>query len=93
MLLTLFAFLLATSLRAQMVLLEFDEGSPRSTISPEEIPFIPQLGVTHDQYLYAPLSDGVLLLCCLGGGWLFWNGKRKTENGKRKTENGERKTE
>ena len=75
MLLTWFVLVLATALPAQIVFLDDDEGAPRALASGEEVPFIPLLGVTHDQY--APLPDGVLLLCLFAGGVL----KRK-RNGK-----------
>ncbi len=78
MLLTLFAILFSMSLQSQIIYMDYDESSPRSQAAPEDVPFIPLLGVTHDQY--APLPDGVLLLGLLGAG--YW--KRKTKNGKLK---------
>lgn len=60
---------------AQVILLDTDEGRNRVETT-EEVPFIPWLGVTYDQY--APLSDGMLLMCCLGGAYLLKK-KRKTD--------------
>lgn len=68
-LLTLFALFFSISIQAQIVYLDYDEASTRAQLDPEEVPFIPILGLTHDQY--APLPDGVLLLCCLGGAYLL----------------------
>ena len=76
-LLTLFFILFAISLQAQIVYMDNDETSPRAQMAPEELPFIPTLGLTHDQY--APLPDGLLLLCCLGGAYL-WRKKIQLNN-------------
>ena len=69
--LLLFIMLLLAFLRpvdAQVILLDTDEGRNR-TETTDEVPFIPLLGVTYDQY--APLADGVFLMCCLGGAYLL----------------------
>lgn len=54
---------LSGSAGAQIIITESDTDHARRR-AVEEAPFIPDLGVTHDQY--APLADGVLLLCGLG---------------------------
>lgn len=62
-------------LQAQIICLDSEEIGTRAATDPEEIPFIPILGVSYDQY--APLPDAVLLLCFLGGAYLL---KKKTPN-------------
>lgn len=58
----LLAFL-SLSAGAQIIVTEGDVDHARRLVE-GEAPFIPELGVTHDQY--APLTDGMLLLCGLG---------------------------
>ncbi len=53
---------------AQVILLESDENRSRVEVEGTP-PFIPVLGVTYDQY--APISEGVSLLCCLGAVYLL----------------------
>lgn len=53
---------------AQVILLDTDEGNNRA-VTTDEVPFIPILGVTYDQY--APVADGAFLLCCFGGAYLL----------------------
>jgi len=48
-------------------------NSSRSRVTNGQLPIIPQLGSTQDQY--APLGGGVWILGCLGGVYLL--GKRK----------------
>ena len=50
----------------------------RPGIDPSDLPNIPWLGITIDQYqeFYAPLGDGVFALGLLGGAYLL-NKKRK----------------
>lgn len=60
---------------AQVILLDTDEGRNRVEAT-GEAPFIPLQGVTYDQY--APVADGVFLLCCLGGAYLLKK-KRKAD--------------
>ena len=62
------------SMGAQVILLDVDENPHRSTVQ-GEMPFIPILGVTYDQY--APIGDGLLLLCGLGGAYLLKNKRKK----------------
>jgi len=59
---------------AQVILLDSDEGR-RQALAEGEVPFIPLQGVTYDQY--APLSDGTMLVCCLGVAYLL---KKKRKN-------------
>lgn len=54
---------LSGSAGAQIIITESDIDHARRRAQ-DEAPFIPDLGVTYDQY--APLADGVLLLCGLG---------------------------
>lgn len=54
---------MSLSAGAQIIITESDTDHARRQVQ-EEAPFIPDLGVTHDQY--APLADGVLLLGGLG---------------------------
>jgi len=61
--------LMTLGLQAQIICIDSEEISARAATDPEEIPFIPVLGVSYDQY--APLSNGVVLLCCLGGAFLL----------------------
>lgn len=67
------AFMLTVN--AQVILLDADEGSCRSKANTNEVPFIPLLGVTYDQY--APMADGAAFLCCLGGAYLLKKRRKK----------------
>ena len=59
---------------AQIFLTDEDMQSSMRTVTPEnELPIIPELGLTIDQY--APATGGVLVLSLLGGAYLL--GKRK----------------
>lgn len=73
----LFALLLLGCLRqpapAQIIILDSDTDPKRRQVE-EGAPFLPELGVTYDQY--APLSEGVLLLCGLGGVYLLKKTKK-----------------
>jgi len=61
-------FVLLSQAEAQVIILESDLDHGRATVE-GEVPFIPVLGVTYDQY--APLGDGAALLCCLGAAYLL----------------------
>lgn len=54
--------------KAQVILLDSDENRSRVEVEGTP-PFIPVLGVTYDQY--APISEGLPLLCCLGAVYLL----------------------
>ena len=73
---------LGLSARAQLIITESDTDHARRRVM-DEAPFIPDLGVTHDQY--APLADGVLLLCGLG--LLYRRKKAEMEKGRKKQKN------
>lgn len=73
-LLTILLLALNWSVKAQVILLDADD-TPRLAVQ-DETPFIPVLGVTYDQYV--PITDGVLLLCGLGGTYLLKK-KRKRD--------------
>lgn len=71
--------LIIGSLNAQIFIADSDEESMNFRIEREEIgglPFYPTQDVTYDQY--APLGEGLLLLCSLGG--VFLLGKRRKRN-------------
>lgn len=71
------ALLLASaySIEAQVILMDADESRGRTAVE-GEVPFIPQLGVTYDQY--APLGEGAVLICCFGAVYLM---KKKRKEG------------
>ena len=73
------ALLMAASLPAKAQIFIADEeeymNSNRNVKNESELPFIPELGVTNDQY--APLGSGIAVLGLLGGAYLL--GKRKSE--------------
>lgn len=78
--LTLTALLMTISFpkaNAQIFIADEDEfmNSNRSARSESELPFIPELGLTNDQY--APLGGGIALLGLLGGAYLI--GKKRKE--------------
>ena len=73
--------LLSVPSRAQVFIMEDDEGSSRASTN-GNLPGIPTLDVGYDQYddsdtPYAPLGGGILVLGCLGGAYLL--GKRRKE--------------
>jgi len=75
---SLLALLMTASLpkaNAQIFIIDEEEylNSSRSRVTNGQLPIIPQLGSTQDQY--APLGGGVWILGCLGGVYLL--GKRK----------------
>jgi len=70
----LLCLVLLSPAEAQVIILESDQNHNRAPVE-GEVPFIPSLGVTYDQY--APLSDGAALLCCLGAAYLLKK-RRKT---------------
>ena len=73
------AFLLlmavAPQAKAQIFITDEEEynNSKRNAIEEGQMPFIPELGVTNDQY--APVGSGIAVLGLLGGAYLL--GKRK----------------
>ena len=73
------AFLMMASLpaKAQVFIADEEEfmNSSRNARDESQLPFIPELGVTNDQY--APVGSGVALLGLLGGAYFL--GKRKKE--------------
>lgn len=74
---TIIAFLmgfLSLSAPAQIIITDSDLNQHRS-MEQGAPPFIPELGVTYDQY--APLSPGVLLLSGLGGLYLLKKCKKR----------------
>ena len=75
--LSLTVLLMAASLKSEAQILIVDDqeflNSNRNGTSAENLPIIPQLGLTTDQY--APLGGGWLVLGCLGGAYLL--GKRR----------------
>jgi len=79
--LSLLALLMTVSLpkaNAQIFILSEQEylNSSRSRVTNGQLPIIPQLGSTQDQY--APLGGGVWILGCLGGAYLI--GKRRKKD-------------
>ena len=59
---------------AQIIFVDSDNDHARRHAE-EGAPFLPELGVTYDQY--APLADGVLLCCGLGGLYLLKKNKKQ----------------
>lgn len=68
-----FVFVLDT--KAQIVILDNEREGNSRTMNAGELPFIPTLGMTQDQF--APMSDGLLLLCGLGGTYLWRKNKKR----------------
>lgn len=75
--LSIVALLLMLGLQAKAQVFIADEeeyiNSNRNVKNESELPFIPELGVTNDQY--APLGGGIAVLGLLGGAYLV--GKRR----------------
>ena len=73
------ALLMAASLpaKAQVFILDEEEyhNSKRNAIEEGQLPFIPELGVTNDQY--APLGSGIAVLGLLGGAYLIAKKRRE----------------
>lgn len=65
----------ACNVKAQVILTDAEESRGRTVVE-GEVPFIPLLGVTYDQY--APLGGGTVLLCCFGAAYLM---KKKRKEG------------
>ena len=79
--LSLLALLMTASLpkaNAQIFIIDEEEylNSSRSRVTNGQLPIIPQLGSTQDQY--APLGGSVWILGCLGGAYLI--GKRRKKD-------------
>ena len=53
------------------------QSTMRGATDNPNLPNVPQLGVTNDQYDYTPLGSGVLALGLLGGAYLI--GKKRKE--------------
>ena len=74
--------LLSVPSRAQVFIMEEDEGSSRTSTN-GNLPGIPTLDIGYDQYddptnpPYAPLGGELLVLGCLGGMYLL--GRRRKE--------------
>lgn len=81
--------LAAQSARSQIIITEEDEGlNPRAGAStPAFGVMVPLQNSNLDQFKtdYLPLSDGLLLLVGLGGGYLL---KKKSEDRRKKTKGG-----
>lgn len=61
-----------TPLFGQMILTEEDHGlNPRATATPTLDVMVPLQDVDYDQWNYSPLSNSLLLLLGLGGGYLL----------------------
>ena len=79
--LSLMAFLMAASPKSEAQILIVDDqeflNSNRNGTSAENLPIIPQLGLTTDQY--APLGGGWWVLGCLGGAYLMGKRNKKEE--------------
>jgi len=63
---------------AQILIMDEEEEDSERTNTDEselELPMVPELGITIDQY--APLGGEILVLGCLGGAYLLGKRKRK----------------
>ena len=63
------------TLKAQIAIMDEEENT-RLDVPESDLPAIPQLGLTIDQY--APLGGEILVLGCLGGAYLL--GKRRKKH-------------
>ena len=63
--------------KAQVFIADEEEfmNSSRNARDESQLPFIPELGVTNDQY--APVGSGVALLGLLGGAYLIAKKRRE----------------
>ena len=75
----LFAPMSIQTAKSQIMVLdeEEEEENTRSEVDEQglELPMVPQLGITIDQY--APLGGEILVLGCLGGAYLLGKRRRK----------------
>ena len=75
----LFAPMSIQTAKSQIMVLdeEEEEENTRSDVDEQglELPMVPQLGITIDQY--APLGGEILVLGCLGGAYLLGKRRRK----------------
>ena len=73
------ALLMAASLPAKAQIFIADEeefaNSSRNVRDESQLPFIPELGVTNDQY--APVGSGIALFGLLGGAYLIAKKRRE----------------
>lgn len=67
------------SLRAQVFIMEDDHGGDIRLKESESFIPVPYQGTSLDEYLYAPLGEGWLLLAGLGGAYLL---RKKSKKGK-----------
>lgn len=68
------AFSLINPARAQIIILDGQSGSRQEVEG--DLPFIPGLGVSYDQY--APLTGGILLLSFCAASYGFLKRKKNT---------------
>ena len=75
----LFAPMSIQTAKSQIMVLDEveEEENTRSEVDEQglELPMVPQLGITIDQY--APLGGEILVLGCLGGAYLLGKRRRK----------------
>ena len=78
----MFGMIWAPEAQAQVFLDDESMNSPRARDNDPNLPNVPGLGTTIDQYddisLYTPLGSGVLALGLLGGAYLI--GKKRKED-------------
>ena len=77
----MFAPVIQPKSHAQILIMdeEEEEDSERTDVDEQglELPMVPELGITIDQY--APLGGEILVLGCLGGAYLLGKRRKKEE--------------
>jgi hypothetical protein len=68
------------SMRAQVFLMEDDNGANIRLKESESFIPVPYQGTSLDEYLYAPLGEGWLLLAGLGGAYLLRKKSKKEKS-------------